>query len=237
MVVTALSKAHQEMASFFSGVNNAKVYSQERINKGARSYSIYTGQGDSDADAKKVAVKKAVDILYGKGLPLQDGMRFYLNNDVGTQNRAFHFDSFGKTIAWITMGTTATKGGSGRGISSQNTPGFDSATKIAIHEIGHNLHAAHVGLNDFLRPMAENGRFTGRCPACALELSDYANDSPKEFVAEAFTAMIVGKPVSDAVRKEYDRLGGPPIPGAHPKVNTWVSARPRSGAMIGGHRR
>lgn len=75
-----------------------------------------------------------------------------------------------------------------------------------IHEIGHILHernAPKLFWDDSKQGMkVEN----------ADKISVYATDNWKEFIAETFTAMVMGYRLDSNVLLEYDNLGGPTVP-------------------------
>lgn len=208
-MATALEKAQVDISSFYSAIGQAKAYRQSTFNVGGVSYTIYEDVGDSQSSVKKICAHEAVRLMRAAGVAMPADMRFYLTSAYEAQNRAYHFDQLGRSISWVTLGTRALSGGSGRGISAQLTPGVESCTKICIHEIGHSVHAQRIGLTEFFTP-ATAGRWQGRA-ANANKVSDYAGGSRKEFVAEVFLGRVIGRTYDTATMQEYANLGGPPV--------------------------
>ena len=96
-----------------------------------------------------MSVHHAVKIVTDKGFKLPADTRFFLTNVGDVLNQAFHFDGAKNRVCWITRGRSATTGGSGRGVSSNPTPGRAPATEIVFHELGHTYHAHNVGRQRF----------------------------------------------------------------------------------------
>jgi hypothetical protein len=81
------------------------------------------------------------------------------------------------------------------------------ATAVAIHEIGHLLHALkspdHYWNNRRHASLPVDSRIAG-------EVSNYAlQGNPDEFVAEVFVGMVLGHAYSSNVKAVYEALGGP----------------------------
>ena len=81
-------------------------------------------------------------------------------------------------------------------------------TITCIHEIGHILHERSAGDNYWEKGSA----MTSGSPTNAGEVSGYAAQNKKEFVAEVFAGLILGKAVSGPCKAEYDSYGGPKVP-------------------------
>lgn len=208
-MATALEKAQADISSFYSAMGQAKSYRQSTFNVGGVSYTIYEDVADGDSSKKKICAHEAVRLMRAAGVTVPGDMRFYLTQVYEAQNRAYHFDQMGRSISWVTLGTRALTGGSGRGISAQLTPGIESCTKICIHEIGHSIHAQGIGLTEFFSP-GVTGRWSGRA-ANAGKVSDYAGGSKKEFVAEVFLGRVIGRTYDTPTMQEYAALGGPAV--------------------------
>ncbi len=71
-----------------------------------------------------------------------------------------------------------------------------------IHEVGHLLH--EINATDLF------WKYKGFAKT-AMKVSVYAAKSWKEFVAEVFTAQVLGMPLDNDVVQEYQQLGGPAI--------------------------
>jgi hypothetical protein len=76
-----------------------------------------------------------------------------------------------------------------------------------LHEVGHALHLGSGTRQTHIPEVwtSEEDRIT------AKELSDFAETSPIEFVAEAFVILATGGTLTAEARRLYDRLGGPQL--------------------------
>jgi hypothetical protein len=72
-----------------------------------------------------------------------------------------------------------------------------------VHELGHMLHYTQSPAKFFGLDMASHN--TG----VAQEVSGYATNNPREFVAEVFLGKIYGQTFSDKVQETYKAFGGP----------------------------
>jgi len=208
-MATAKELAQFDISAFFSSTSRVKVFMPTNYNRHGTSYRIYKDPDDGDAATKEASAHEAIRLIRAKGVTIPPDMRFYMTSTFEAQNRAFHFDPLGNAISWVTLGPRALAGGSGNGISAQQTAGIDAATKICIHEIGHSIHAQAIGLDEFFKP-AVAGRWKGQA-ANGNKVSAYANGTKKEFVAEVFLGMIIGRTYDAATMQEYADLGGPPV--------------------------
>ncbi len=164
-------------------------------------YDIYVCPNDKESGAKKIAIHRALGIVHGRGVALPPQIDFYCSANYEMQNRAYHRNLNHEQASVISLGTTATKGGSGTGLSSMPIVGFDSATLITLHELGHNLHERSVGDRFW------TDSWTGKVATFA-EISPYAATNKKEFVAEFFCGAMSGATYSDACKNHYRELGG-----------------------------
>ena len=106
----------------------------------------------------------------------------------------------------ITLGVTALQNGRPDATSAQHAryPGFTKGDITTIHEIGHCIHAANRG-DAFYDPAIG----LGSLPDNAAEVSGYAGMNRKEFVAEVFAGLMIGRVFSNQVTQEYAAYGGP----------------------------
>ena len=206
---TAMDKAKFDFSWFYNVRARIKQVEIDHVNDHGVTYQIWKDTADDDVKKKIKALTKAMKTLRKKGVAIPDSMRFYTTNLFEAQNRAFHFDPFGKAISWVTLGPTVLKGGSGTGLSSEPSSDIDKAMRICIHEIGHSIHAHRCGLEDFFKPAVAN-KWSGKA-ANASKVSQYATSSKKEFVAEVFLGLCVGKKFDKATLDEYSGLNGPPV--------------------------
>ena len=171
-------------------------------------YSISTDSSDVNLGRKKMAIHRAVDMIVTRGFKLPANTQFFCTNYPDVLNQAFHFDGGGKNVCWVTLGSTATTGGSGRGVSASPSPGFAPELKITLHELGHTLHAHNVGRLRFY----SDPRLRAKNTTVGTKISGYAsNNIAKEIIAEAFTGMMIGREYSNDVIQFYSINGGPRI--------------------------
>ena len=152
-----------------------------------------------------MAIKLAVRTIRDKNFDLPADLKIYCVADVFAQNRAFNKDPAWNDMAIITLGITALKNGRPDALSGMINPGFTKGAVTCIHEIGHLLHAHARG--DGFHDDASN--LTGGPATHAGQVSGYAGQNKKEFVAEVFAGLMVGRTYSNAVMTEYLSYGGP----------------------------
>lgn len=186
----------------FLSQKGAIAYDVTINNRYGTRYDIYVGKADPESGAKKIAIHRALGIIHGRGVSLPAKIDFYCSNNWEMQNRAFHRDLNHDQASIVTLGTTATKGGSGTGLSAMKIIGFDSATLIVLHEMGHNLHERSMGDRFW------TDSWTGKVASFA-EISPYAATNKKEFVAEFFCGAMSGATYSSTCKASYLELGGP----------------------------
>lgn len=78
---------------------------------------------------------------------------------------------------------------------------------VTIHEIGHILHQTQHP-DAFWALNCSPSDYKQR-PDYSLDLSPYASDSHCEYVAEFFTALVLGFTLTTSMRNHYNDLGGP----------------------------
>jgi hypothetical protein len=201
-----LSKA--ELSAFYLQIGGVKVFNAENFISGTQTYTIYKDSADPDLGKKVAAVKEAVRLIALKGVALPAGLRVYCTNAYAAQNRAFHRDGSWNAIANVILGPKAVTGGRADAMSGTGLGGCNPPTITTIHEIGHILHEHGAG-DTFWEtgsPLASTK------PASASEVSGYAGQNAKEFVAEVFAGKILGKNFSGAVNTDYANLSGPAVP-------------------------
>ena len=199
-----------EAGGFLKSVAKDKVYHREMYSYQGNPATIYKGGGDSASGAKVDAIKKAMRTIVDRGLALPPELRFYCVSDTSVQNRAFVRDAGWNSVSWITLGPSALEPGTLQSISNSAHPGFAKGDVTAIHEIGHAIHAHQMG-EAFLDTAANGGHNGAPTGANASQVSGYAGMSKKEYVAEVFTGMILGRTYSPAVMAEYASYAGPAV--------------------------
>lgn len=188
-----------------------KAYEMESYTYGGYTCTIHRGLNDASATTKVACIKKALKTLLDKNIALPPGLRFYCCGDTSVQNRAFVRDAGWNAISHITLGPTAIAGGRMDAISNSAVPGFVKGDITCIHEIGHALHAHLLG-EAFLDVNANGGVNGAPTGANSVQVSGYAGMSKKEYVAETFTGLVLGRAYSASVMNEYAQYGGPVVP-------------------------
>lgn len=208
MALTPQRKAgiiQMEYGSFMRNSGKAKLYKRQNYAYKGQTVTIYEDSGDGESRDKVTAIKLAVKTIRDKNFDLPPNLEIYCVSNIEAQNQAFNKDPGWNHIAKIILGTTALRNGRADAVSGMVNPGFTKGSVTTIHEIGHLLHA-HARGDDFHDPA---GNLTGAAPAVSGQVSGYAGMNKKEFIAETFAGLMVGRHYSTAVMTEYLALGGP----------------------------
>jgi hypothetical protein len=83
----------------------------------------------------------------------------------------------------------------------------DNPKHFIFHEIGHFLH--YIGAPDKYNKSNSASFSPKEQKLVADEVSKFASTEPCEFIAEAFSAKLLGKKYSDKTEKLYEEWGGP----------------------------
>ncbi len=193
-----------EFGLFIQQMGAVRHFKVETYTYKNQSCKIYRDAADPEAKAKATAAQLAVRTIRNKNFDLPTDLRFYCTSSFVVQNRAFNRDAGWNNVSWITLGTTALKNGRADALSAVITPGFTKGAMTCIHEMGHCLHA-HARGDDFFDDTAN---LVGG-PVNAGLVSGYAGMNRKEFVAEVFTGLMIGRQWPNAVMQEYMTYGGP----------------------------
>jgi len=193
--------------SFFKSSLATDTFVKEAGNYKGQAYEIYRNSKDPDIVVKAAAVNRAVKLIIDKGLKIPVGLRFYLTNNPVAQNRAFPRDENWNAVAYVVLGPAAVKGGRPDALSASGFLGENTPTITTIHEIGHILHERSLG-----DAFWATGSIIAGAPTTGASVTGYANSSRKEFVAEVFAGMILGKRWPTDVLNEYRRYSGPVVP-------------------------
>lgn len=193
-----------EMGFFRSATEN-DVYFKEAGYYEDQFYEIFKNNQDPELQMKIAAVHRAVKTIKDRGVNIPYGLRVYCTNHSVAQNRAFSRNERFEPIAYVTL-RWAGPGGVSNSLSTQRFLDFDRPTISLIHEIGHILHERSLG-DAFWTP----GSIVTGSPTTANKVSGYAGNNKKEFVAEVFTGLILGKVWPTDVMNEYRRYGGPAV--------------------------
>ena len=210
MVLDATRKSKlstTELSAFYQQVGAVKVFESEVGAAGGKKYMIFKDLGDPDLATKVTAVKDAIRLIDAKGVAIPTGLRVYCTNAYAAQNRAFHRDGQWNEIAMVILGPKAVVGGRADAMSGTKLGGCNPPTITCIHEIGHILHEHGAGDVFWETGSPLSGKAT-----TAGEVSGYAGQNGKEFVAEVFAGKILGKAFSAAVNNEYAGFHGPAVP-------------------------
>jgi hypothetical protein len=196
-----------EFGSFLRFVGQSKGFVCEPYNYGKCQAKIYFEGTDSSSSKKVDGIKHAIKTVISNGYALRGEVRVYCTMSYEAQNRAFHRDPAWNSICYITLGKEVLAAADRDSISQQLHPGFERETVTCIHEIGHHLHELSAGDVEF---WGTGSSLAGK-PVNSAELSAYAGTNKKEFVAEAFAAMNIGRKLSPAAMQEYLSYKGPTI--------------------------
>ncbi len=193
-----------EVGTFMRQTGGVKVFSQVRFNAAGSTIVVYKDADDKQAGEKEAGVRKAIETVTGHHFALPAEIRVYCTQSYEAQNRTFHRDALWNQVCWITLGRTAVGGTGVAGVSSMDNPGFTPVSVTCIHEIGHNLHERALG-----DAFWETGSGLSQKATHAGDVSAYAGNNRKEFVAEVFAGMNVGRKYPKDVMTEYTGYGGP----------------------------
>jgi hypothetical protein len=194
-----------EFGAYMTQTGQCKGYDVEHTIYKGTAYSIYRNVDDPDGKGKAKAVHKAIERIYRNGFTLPEcQIRIYCTNAYEAQNRAFHRDPAWGRVCYVILAKDAFKGGRVESISKHPPAGYDHATITCIHEIGHNLHELAAGDEAFWAGDISRGKAT-----TSGQVSAYAGNNKKEFVAEVFAGMNVGKKYTKEVIDEYISFNGP----------------------------
>lgn len=198
-----------EFASgFMQAIGNEKVFGTEEHTYQGNKVIFYKSAGDGLAAAKVTAAKAAIKTIVDNGLTLPPGVRFYCVSNPSAQNRAYGRDPAWSAIYYVVLGPATTTPSAVASISNQTNPGFTKGHVTCIHELGHILHMHRMG-EDFYAVAASGGCTGAPTGANAVQVSGYAGGAKKEFVAEAFAGMMIGRVYAKAVMDEYRLYNGP----------------------------
>lgn len=85
--------------------------------------------------------------------------------------------------------------------------------RTIIHEFGHYLQHKQTGFTNFEdMPTSENFYQKEVQSSIERSVSSYAASDPKEFVAEVFAGLMLGKTFPEDIMQLYKELQGPPVP-------------------------
>lgn len=196
-----------EFGTFLRFVGQSKGFACVPYNYGKCQAKIYYEASDTGSTQKIEGVKHAIKTVISNGYALRGEVRIYCSTTYEAQNRAFHRDPAWNSICYITLGREVLAAADRDSVSQQSHPGFERETVTCIHEIGHHLHELSAGDVEFWG----TGSGLSGTPTNSAEISAYAGTNKKEFVAEAFAAMNIGRKLSSAVMQEYRSYKGPMI--------------------------
>jgi len=196
-----------EIRAFYRQTGPVKAFTNQTLMYGGQSYMVFKDVQDPNADIKAAAVPLAVKAIKDKGVAIPSDLRVYCVGNFEAQNRAFHRGKDWQKIALVVLGYNALKS-TGTAVSATGLGGHNTPTISCIHEIGHCLHETSAGDDLFWDGDSE---LTGQ-PVNAGQVSLYAAGTKKEFVAEVFAGLILGKTFNNAVMEEYRSYRGPAVP-------------------------
>ena len=212
MVVDATRRAamiSMEYAyGFLKAIVNEKAFIQEKYTYGTAGCVFYKGSSDGGSAEKVEAMKAAIQTVVNAGYTLPKELRVYTIADASVQNKIYTRDPLWMEIYYTTLGPTTCTDSGVASISNGAHPGFTKGHVTCLHELGHALHAMNMG-EDFLATNANGGVTGAPTGGMAVQVSMYAGNSKKEFVAEVFAGMMIGRTYSSGVMAEYHSYNGP----------------------------
>lgn len=172
--------------------------------------NVYKGFSDPLAEDKVVALRSAVNRVVNRtGLQMPREITLYTSPDVNFVNVAFQRAIGGAQVASIGLGGKLANPMSlpvgiatGIGGGSPNPVVFIEA--VCVHEIGHILH--EMENPEFFWSQDANDLPLGKM---AGQVSMYAGNNKKEYVAEVFTALVYGQVLRPPVIQQYKDYWGP----------------------------
>jgi hypothetical protein len=174
-------------------------------------FDVYKGYGDEAADQKVVALRAAIAKIRGKGIALPARMKLYTSNLATYQNIAFQRGISGDQETVICLGGKMTTPmqlpvGIATMVSGMGSDVSAFMAAVCVHELGHVLH--EIADPEFFWSAAANEQAPSNLVA---QISMYANNNKKEYVAECFTGCIYGMKTQfgQAVMDKYDEYHGP----------------------------
>ena len=201
------SLSSAEMSAFCSQTAQVKAFVREQGLYGGQSYTIFKDHDDPAAITKAAAVHKAVKTIKDSGLTIPLGLRVYCTKAYEAQNRAFSRGAKWSEVAIVILGKAALEGGRPDAMSATQANGFNKPTITCMHEIGHILNERNLGDTFWEKDSIMTGKAT-----TGAEVSGYAAQNKKEFVAEVFAGLMLGRTFSHPCMQEYATLGGPQLP-------------------------
>jgi hypothetical protein len=144
---------------------------------------------------------------YGRGLDIGTGAATPTGG--GPRRAEFHAPATIVATPQIQGNPMVSTFGTGyRFLSTTVGHGHPHGTETAslVHEIGHHLHHAQ---SRRLYWELRQASFTNEAEAIAIQVSGYATQSPREFVAEVFLGLMYGRTFPPEVLTLYRALGGP----------------------------
>jgi len=143
-----------------------------------------------------------------KEVAIPADLRSYCGGDNKAQNRAFHRGQGWVESAFVVLGGKAVVGGRADAVSATKLAGDAVPAISCIHKIGHCLQETSAG-DDLYFGI---GSILSGAPVNANQVSGYAAMPKKEFVAEVFASLVLGKTFNQAVIDEYRLYHGPVVP-------------------------
>lgn len=169
---------------------------------------VYKDPNDPKFFEKVEGMKTAIKTLQGKGFSIPPGTNVYCTSKLDALNQAFHFDGSFNLVCNIVLGPRACEPGDLASVSNSKHPGWTKIAITCIHEFGHALHVRALGgLEAFYDP--DSPLQLSKKAANSAEVSGYAGNNKKEFVAEVFAGRMIGRKYSKKCMAEYATLGGP----------------------------
>jgi len=204
----ALNVARQSATDLYRAVHGQKGFEPSvQHNVCGVLVTFHIGFADPLKHEKIGAVRAAIYKVISRGLAMPNQITVYTSGEDGFVNIAFQRDVSGAANASIGLGgKLATPGRLPIGVATVKGGGSTTSyiTAVCVHEIGHILH--EISNPEFFWGPNANKPTP---PALGGQVSMYAGNNIKEFVAEVFTGLIYGERYNDAVMNAYVDYAGP----------------------------
>ncbi|WP_179401439.1 hypothetical protein [Burkholderia guangdongensis] len=167
---------------------------------------VHRGFSDPLADNKVIALRSAINrVVRRTGLRMPGEITLYTSSDLTFVNVAFQRAIGGAQAASIGLGgKLANPMSLPVGIATGIGTGNAFIEAVCVHEIGHILH--EMENPEFFWSQEANELPNGKM---AGQVSMYAGNNKKEYVAEVFTALVYGQTFSAPVIQQYVDYWGP----------------------------
>lgn len=189
-------------ASKMRNMTNSLIIEHFKIGETEVSCGYEAGDKRDKIEALKAALKE----INTSGYTLPKSIDVVFSMQKGVQNRAFMCDEKGHEKTQIFFGPKFGKtdvNDKGRESVANEFSSQKMCIATVVHELGHVLHMRASPEVFWAGKMKETAP-----PNSASKFTFYSQRNNLEFVAEAFTAIIMGKKIDQQVLTDYQNCGG-----------------------------